>query len=408
MSTLCIENIELSGGKDKIRLDIHLSGEGAPGELLWFEYDKEYESALVTELCDGPLMAIFIFCLRNGIDIASKVPASRRMLLNIEGIARFMHAQTPECYGDMRIDIPVCGDCSSIIPSGRAGIVSSGSMGVDAMHSLWAAENSKYSERPTHLVFNNTGGNELGEKPLELLKGRLAKCGQLCRDFGYSLVYVDSNYSELFKMHYSLTNLYINVAIGYMLAKLLHTYNYSSGEIKDKLVYDGDPAGCECMLMAYMSTDYFLVHYVPGDYVKRLQKVKDLLDFEPALRYLNVCWFEGENCCTCQKCRRTIASLECHDALPKFAKCFNVTEASLHEIHAKLICDYWERERFIYPIWPYFKHHITFGDWLSALRYRGIFWFLRKWFWKHLVHKADKVKIHKEHSWKAPHLEKND
>ncbi|MBQ7178541.1 MAG: hypothetical protein IJS08_14095 [Victivallales bacterium] len=400
-----IEKIDLTGRNEKVRLQIHLSGEGAPGELLWFEFGKEYGASLVTELCDGPLMALFIYCLRNGIDIASDIPASRRMLLNIEGLVRLLHTLAPACYGEIALDIPLCDDCSSIIPQGRSGIVSSGSMGVDAMHSLWAAEHSNYNARPTHLVFNNTGGNELGENPLELLMGRLAKCNELCSEYGYGLVYVDSNYSELFKLHYSLTNLYVNVAIGYMLAKLLHTYNYSSGEIKDKLVYEGDPAGCECMLMAYMSTDYFLVHNVPGDYVRRLQKVKDLIDFEPALRYLNVCWYEVENCCVCKKCRRTIASIECHDALPKFARCFKVTEDSLRNIHARLICDYWERERFIYPMWQYLKNHMNFCDWLAAFRLKGFFWFLRKWFWKHLLHKGDKVKIQKEHSWKAPHLE---
>ena len=81
--------------------------------------------------------------------------------------------------------------------------------------------------------------------------------------------------------------------------------------------------------------------YSEGGAKERYDKILELVDFEPAQRYLQVCVSDrGPNCGRCFKCIRTLLMLDALGALDKFNKVFDVARYS-RERHWYLQQLYW-------------------------------------------------------------------
>jgi hypothetical protein len=88
-----------------------------------------------------------------------------------------------------------------------------------------------------------------------------------------------------------------------------------------------DPAHYDLLTTAAVSHRALSV-YVDGLADNRLDKVRDLVDYPPARKYLNVCWdiTPGHKNCShhCPKCMRTMLNLHACGVLDEFRDLFDV------------------------------------------------------------------------------------
>ena len=351
-----IRHIEVADASGLVRLTVHADKNGMSQDL-WFEFSDQYRDWVVSDICDGALLALFPYCVANRIDIVSDVPASRDMLENIEALVSLLVQQNPAEYCAISVRAPVS---DKVFASNRRAVLASGSCGVDSMHTLWAAEQAAYPVRPTHLIFNNSGSSLEGSDPEGLLRGRIAKSAAFAQspEGGYGFIYANSNYSDFVDgMHYSLTHFYVNLAFGFLLANGVGQYLVSSGYEPHKVVFHGDPAHAESILISYVNCTYFRVSHVAGDFCSRFNKVKHLLGYAPAQHHLNVCFGHVDNCGVCGKCRRVLMELECLDAVESFSSVFDLEKYKKERdrVFERLIRDPLEGDPFVDEIWKLFS-----------------------------------------------------
>ena len=207
-------------------------------KTLDFVFPAFCEQAIVNDRCDAFLLAMYPICARRNIDIYSDIPASKDFYRKINALNAFLAYKSSQYH---RITIKA--ETMSAAKVFRAWRLASGSLGVDSLHTLYVLDNNELYERPTHLVFNNTGSNEEGGVlHKELLQGRIENTMAFCKDNGYDFIFVDSNYKRLFEMRYGYTHLFVNASIAYMLGNSVSQfYVSSSGDTSNSLTYDGDP-----------------------------------------------------------------------------------------------------------------------------------------------------------------------
>lgn len=365
---LHLKSLETKLRNGHVRLEVFfMEGEKSWREPLWFEYEQCYAEYLVSDVCDGVLLALLPILTRHGWDLSSSVPATRAILQRMEALISLLNSENPAEFHAVRLNIPVL---ETFVPKyTHRGILASASCGVDALHTLWAANRSLYFERPTHLVFNNTGSNEAGHDPEMLRRGRIRHAASFCAANGYEFVFADSNYSALFGMHYSLTHLYVNVAVGYFLANRLGQYYISSGLVPSSNTFSGDPAHAEATIIAYLSSPYFSVTHIAGDFCGRYAKVRDLIDCQSFCDALNVCFFKPENCGVCEKCRRTLMALECLGVVERFSKAFDLENyyQRRNQIFKYLVLDHWRHDEFVDEMWQNFASKVSLRVRLAAV-----------------------------------------
>lgn len=349
------------------------------GTTLWFAFPDFCDGALEDELADGFLFSFIAICSRRGQDIKSDVPVDHLTRINLQSLIELLSNRCPGVYHHIKIDVPVVE--RNRLESSGDWVLASGSCGVDALHTLWCCEQFSFVNKPTHLVFNNTGSNEAGSDPARLLVGRIEKSRSFCEENGFGFIYVDSNYSEVFQTHYSLTHLYVNQAIGHFLGRRASVYYCSSGGVEGNMLdFSGDPSYGEPVLLPLLSSSRMMPIHVPGDDIGRYDKIKHIADWAVAQRHLNVCFYTADNCGKCEKCRRVLMALECLDKVNDFGKPFKLEQYYQEQdsIFVNLILDLWEGDKFIREMWNDFMPKLKMKHWLLAWRKRLFKWFIHQ------------------------------
>lgn len=352
---------------DAVKLQFHFqdSTKSQP-EDLFFTFPLFCKDELVLETCDAFFLALYPICARRDIDLASDIPASEDFYRKLHALNTFL-GYVSHVYHTLNISAETTVFQKRGAQEWR---LASGSLGVDCLHTLYCCENNPLYQRPTHLIFNNTGSNEEGGKlHQELLQGRIANTQLFCKQYGYEFLFVDSNYKSLFDMRYGYTHLFVNSAIAYMLGHSASLFfASSSGDISNTLAFDGTPGHIDYLLYPYLSTSTVSFCFVEGDLIQRYDKIKHLVNYPPAQNYLNVCFDFAKNCCKCGKCRRTLMALESLDAVDRFSQCFSQQTYAENKDHifADLLLDYQKGDLYVQQIMPHFKRKLTFKHRLLA------------------------------------------
>lgn len=301
---------------------------------LWFEVPSEYGKYLCPERSDGFLIGLLYTAMTEHCDVVCEAPVGERLLYQIrEYLVPSVVKASHNLYAPKIL--------ASIDPQEikSAGAVGTGiSCGVDSLHVVANEWKSEYeSLNITHLTlykvgaFLNTGHQ---------FEWQMDHARSFCEEYGFKLIETDSNLLDVFPRWHLLANTYSNVFAVYMLQKLWGTYYYASvgqdfsdfslknNDLFDSGHYDLLSLGC-------FSTPALRI-YSEGGAKTRFEKTKQLVDFEPAQKYLHVCLHNsGGNCNVCQKCRRTLVTLDALNALDKFKSVFDV------EYYRKHINDYY-------------------------------------------------------------------
>ena len=299
--------------------------DGVDQYTIWFGVSSEYEAFLVDDRADAFVVSLLPKAMREGKDIVSEAPVSRRLLYQINHYLIPICAAQMEEYHEIKVKAPITDvslPCAGKVSTGWTG-------GVDSMYTLMKMLHPEEKNlHLTHLVIANNGALE-SDNNEELLHFLVNKAQNgIEKDTGLKIVGINSNLD-----HVLAEEKYLAVA-GYrlpaailVLQKLLSVFYNSSAYEYGKFSFEYEnSAYYEMFLLPMLSTDN-TIFYSAGGSVSRIQKLKDLSEYSLAMKYLHPCIYTKKpNCCKCGKCVRTEVALYALGTLDKFHQVFDIPE----------------------------------------------------------------------------------
>lgn len=298
-----------------VKLGAELVCPGTPldGRELWFSYPEESRAYLSSSA--NPWVAALLWpAMRLGQDLHIDAPVSPRLLEATETLMDIMHRWDRRFK---RIQIGAERD-SGAGQAGRA-VGSFFSGGVDSFHT--ALKNTAACVSPerriSHLIF--AWGLDIDLSDEDLYQHALGHLGESAAELGCSLLGCATNIRKVIPEEIIAWPLYYGAALA-GIALGLETF-WNRVFIPAPQTYNHlFPNGSHPLVDPLWSTESLcMVH--DGAEATRVEKIIEwVARSDVALRHLRVCWENRDghyNCGECEKCIRTMVSLELADVLGK-------------------------------------------------------------------------------------------
>lgn len=312
---------------------------------LWFEVDSDYEKYLCAERGDAFLVGMLRYAMSLGYDINLDVPVTEELLYNIR--TYLIPALSKASAAIYPVEI-VANIAQGVLPN--AGAVGAGmSCGIDSLHVICHHAQSQYpSMKLTHLVLNNVGAYQEGS---DQFAWQLEHAQRFADEYGFKLVRTNSNYTTAFPANHKglrWTHTYANAFCVFALQKFWHTFYYGSSGYDFSGFSLSKVEKGDCALYDLLTLNVFTTanirFYSEGAAKTRFEKTADVSIYLPARKYLHVCTRDnGPNCNTCEKCCRTLMTLDALGRLDDFSEIFDIP--------------YYRKNRKWYLNWMYYNYY---------------------------------------------------
>lgn len=291
---------------------------------IWFAVEEQYEAYLTTERSDAFVVGLLTVAMRLGEDVECTVPVTKRLLYQLNHyLIPSLSANIKE-YQNIKVNAPTSSKilpCSGAVATGWTG-------GVDSMYTAMRHLNiSNDGYRLTHLLIANNGALESDDNT-GLLKYMVNKAREgIAKDYGISVIGVESNIQTVFSEPYLAVAAYRLPAVVLAVQKLFGVFLNSAGYEFSKFAFvPENSAYYELLPLSMFETDCTVFYSACGS-VSRIQKLKELADYPAARKYLHPCIYaKRDNCCTCGKCIRTMSALYALGELDNFSEVFDVKQ----------------------------------------------------------------------------------
>lgn len=294
---------------------------------LYYEVDKEYREYLCTERSDAFVVSLLQYAMQNHYNIKWEEPLSERLLYQIETM--FMPVMVEQYaarygYTEIKLNGPITSDR---ISRKKIGVATGVSGGVDSFYSILKHIDCNYEQyKLTHLIYVALSNHC---KDLVSLKNdfylKLKRIEPISKELQLPIICLFSNESDFEIKDVCEWGTYRLCGMILALQKLISVYYISSGySYADFSFKEKDCAHAELFHLTVLSNNDVQFLSFGGE-VSRQQKVKIIKDNEVVKKYLYVCNFDSEkNCGHCDKCMRTLASLNAYGSLKEYKNIFDI------------------------------------------------------------------------------------
>jgi len=317
---------------DKAKIEFDLEVEEKKGTL-WFETSLQWKDSICDNIADGVVVTLLLYAIRGGYDIKSNLPVSKSLLNKLNN---HVIPQLVLCTKDAYRTNIICPMGTEEYHPDR--VATAMSMGVDAFTTFfeYTKDCPQESDRINLLTFMQSGQTSFSGNEDEVFAGQLEDAKRFAAEYGYDLVDVSSNiyslYIELFweepMIHVST---YRNCGMMLLFQKLIKIYYYSSSYNLDEFhcSLNEDVTHYEKWLLPHISTDA-ITFYNSNKGMTRLEKTQYLCQYPETYNYLQVCCFARHSCGTCNKCIRTMFTLEHFGVLENYKNVFDLDAFRAH------------------------------------------------------------------------------
>jgi len=321
-----VEKIETEG---QLRLQCVIEHSGKQ-ESLWYSVDERYEPFVTTEKLDAFLVGALLLAMKTGEDITLRAPVSEKLFYNLTSY--YMSILELVVHATKRVEIRPQSLDTGAGQTSEGAVATGFSAGIDSFCSIYDHHSGQVpdSYRITHFVFNNVGshGEWDSERPRALFHSRYDLIKAFPEAVGMEFIKIDSNLSDLLMMNFQQTHVPRNVSALLVLQKLFGKYYYASTyRYQDTFVGESyDLASADPCAVHLLSTETFDC-ISSGSQHSRVEKTKRVAMVDGADRWLNVCITpdaSGRNCSACEKCCRTLLTLELLGRLDGFSEVFDL------------------------------------------------------------------------------------
>lgn len=293
---------------------------------LWFAVDGKFRDYLSPERLDAFLVGLLPAAMQRGEDIYIEGPVSERLYYHTTRLfMKVLMLVIPELK-PVKVFAEEL-DPGQLIKKGE--VVGTGfSGGIDSFCLL--AEHMPGRGAPTgyevhQLVYNHVGPPEVAVAN----QWQVKKLHRAAKDMDMPLLEIESNLDEFLSISFILSYVPRNLAAILAIQKMFYRYLFASSYSYYNL-YIGpchDIGHCHGVCLPLLSTEN-LDFVSSGEQYTRVEKTRIVSEFTPSYRALDICAnYERnyeKNCSYCQKCLRTLFTLELLGKLDLYTDIFDV------------------------------------------------------------------------------------
>ncbi|HHW94122.1 MAG TPA: hypothetical protein GX734_06455 [Clostridiaceae bacterium] len=324
---------------------------GEAKETLWYRVKPEYGKYLCEDRADSFVVTFFALAMQRDFNLRSTYPISEKLWYQITTQVMPQLVVTSDGVGK---EIEIIADRISESCKNEGGVGTGMSCGVDSFATLYEytelCDNPEY--KLTHLTHFNVGahhgqtGTFNPELQRNLFQKDVAMVQRFCDKYGYQLIAVDSNLTEVIDkiygyMDFNVFHTYLNVGTVLLMQPLFARYYYSPFVNLDKFhcSLKEDPAYYEKWLLPNLSTE-ITSFYNSNKNWTREDKLKQIVNFPQSYKWLKVCVKSDTNCCKCVKCMRTILGLEAIGKTDLYSEVFDskIVASSREHLKTYMLC----------------------------------------------------------------------
>lgn len=336
---------------EKARLESRIYDDVVNKEFkIWYEVDHEYEKYLCTEVSD----AFLEVCLQRAVyeeqDIHIQGNVSPMLLHNTIGVHIPFLATMFQ-----KKEITVTSDRSQEIRFSGTAVGTGCSLGVDSLSTIYQHISSDCvpAYRLTHLTLFNTYhfGNMSQERQNIALEESRIKSQVFADEMGLPLVVVNTNLIDLVN-DLPITNLqlvgYFTISCSLALQKLFSKYLFASNYSAEYTEMDYEDFEHAENIWGPLLGNENVEIIISDAFMKRTEKTRLISENPLTRKYLDVCWatffanektsgswyLEGRkhrNCGWCEKCRRTLITLDVLGKLSEYEDIFDIDKYNVYK-----------------------------------------------------------------------------
>lgn len=349
------------------RLQAEIEQDGV-SHIVWAEVDNKYTEYLCYERSDAFVIGLLHYAMKHNHDIVCEAPMGEYLYYQITTyLVDAISKGSPQMHA-IHIKADVDSEklpCACKIGTGI-------SCGIDSLHVLACQSGTSLKRHNiTHLAFNNVGSHGEGERAKNLFTERRKQAESFCEEYGFELTEVNSNIMDEFEQDHFITHTFTSMFAVFCLQKLYSIYYYASGrQFADFSLNDTnrDCSYYDLLLAEAFSTENMKI-YSEGGTLSRLEKTRNVIEYPPSYKYLNVCTRTADNCNRCEKCTRTLLAL---DVLGKLDCYKNVFDIEYYRKHKQKYLKTLLVKRFVHNVvytelYPYLKSQIAFKTRIKAV-----------------------------------------
>jgi len=315
------ENREIS---ISAKIEIRNTDKACPPEL-WFKFPSRYKE-YVTDRADGFAVALLPLAMYLGEDLEIRGEVSSRLAFGMREYLRIQSQWKPDFFKMIEIQYDRLAASDASAPLSGVGCAFSG--GIDSYHTLWShlPQNESFSKyRITHALMINGFEIDMDLDNNEDFQNKQNIYEPIMKKNGLEFLVSRTNHMLFagFEVHKQSFAAFIT-ASALVLGRLFFrfyipsSYKFTSLELH--------PDGSHLMLDHLLGTETMqTVHDNP--HLTRVEKAAALVQWPDTYHSLRVC-FQGTavnketntivNCCRCEKCVRTMTTLQILGVLPKY------------------------------------------------------------------------------------------
>lgn len=333
-------------------------------EVITTTISKEYIKDVTIDRIDAYVLGLLHFALKYEADIISQLPISDELYYNLTQhyIPTIIKAKKIK---KISIKAPLIKTINS-----KGEIVATGiSCGIDSLYTLFKHTSSDIppSHRINTLTFFNVGSSMKGSTVLRtpLVQGRLELANKFANEYKFNFLFIESDIHLFIHKYIGYDHIqhhtFMMLFCTYHLQSVIGKYYYSSGYSYIDFHFGDESASYDLFSFALTSIGK-IKYYSTGAEINRIEKTKELINYEPAHKYLNVCVEDINNDCICFKCVRTMLTLDGLKALNKFSKVFNIDKYYKNRfwylkqlyVQSKI-----RNDKYMKEIYPLLQHEFT-------------------------------------------------
>lgn len=295
--------------------------------LLWYELNARYKDYLTLDRLDAFVVGLILYAMKINEEIVVDGPISNKLAHNLKYYMHVMKMFYPDLHVvPLRISKK---EKPSSYPKG-SGVGTSLSNGVDSYCTLWEHFKNCDSDRNRithvfHVYAGQKGYGTLDGK--SKFRNNLPRIKETAKRLNLELIVVESNQETFYEPGQSFFDTFGPRILScvLLLQKLISIYYFpSSSKYEDFFAEGSTPLGDPLL-----STDELDI-VSDGAQYSRIEKTKIISDWEMTHSFLTVCHGiqspEKFNCSVCEKCVRTMITLDILGLRKKYKQVFDFTD----------------------------------------------------------------------------------
>ena len=307
--------IEKKGSKIRVSAYIEVETKNQYSDTLWYEFDEEYENYIST-CANGFVSAMLFLAMYLGEDIKAIGTMSPKLAYGLKGFQSFFNFWHPNQFQIVKIRC----DGFEIEKKTPQGVMCTFSGGVDSFYTLYQhlPENEdNLHHQLTHCLLIDGFAIPRTDKLNTSYKIIKKSYEKLAESLGIKLVFVATNLANFYQGKISPAQLDgpVLASVPLILGGLISTFHIASCLTYSQIL----PRGSNAVTNPLLSTEKLSVT-THGSDKTRVEKTKVIAEWPETYDKLRVCWqdFGVKNCCRCEKCVRTMITLEAAGVLFKY------------------------------------------------------------------------------------------